>query len=110
MPEWPGGPPHSGSARSRPGHEIDEEVIEMIGHGYGLMGGFGFLWMIVFWIVIVAAVAFAVKLLIDATRSSRDRRQPPTDSAMEVLKRRYAAGEITKAQYEQVKKDLQHTP
>ncbi|MEK6943686.1 MAG: SHOCT domain-containing protein [Nanoarchaeota archaeon] len=68
--------------------------------GYGMMGfgmGFGFLFMILFW----GAVVWLVISLINTAQSSKK-----DDGALAILKKRYASGEITKKQYEEIKKEL----
>jgi putative membrane protein len=78
-------------------------------HGYGWMNGFGgTMWGIglLFWLVIIAAV---VLLVVWAVRSSgRYASTPPSQEpdALEIARRRYARGEISKEQFEQIKRDL----
>ena len=69
----------------------------MMGMGFGI-GGFG---MILGWIIILGVVALLIKFLWDP-----DRRGKATSSPMEILKNRYARGEISKMEYENMKKDL----
>ena len=73
--------------------------------GPGMMGGYGGAmgWMGIFWIVVVGLVIWAVSAAIRG--SSQDSSGHP-ESALEVLKRRYARGEINKAEYDEKKKDL----
>ncbi|MBM3172641.1 MAG: SHOCT domain-containing protein [Chloroflexi bacterium] len=64
--------------------------------GPGMMGGFGWGWfmpigMILFWGLVI----------LPSSGSSRE-----LDSALEVLKRRYARGEISKEEFEEKRKDL----
>jgi putative membrane protein len=64
---------------------------------------FGGGWMIIFWIGLIVGTFFLVKYLVDQNRSSStDKESTP----LEILKRRYASGEITKEEFEQKKKDL----
>lgn len=69
-------------------------------HGWG-MGG-GWLFMLLFWGLVVALIA---GLMI---RIAGKRRDPAShgESAMDILKKRYAKGEITREEYESVKKDI----
>ncbi len=70
--------------------------------GYGMMGfgfGFGWLFMIVFWGLVIWLVYELVnRTQLKTTHTSED--------SFEILKRRYAKGEITKKQYEKMKRDL----
>jgi len=60
----------------------------------------GFMW--VFWIAVLIGLFFLVKWI--AQQKSGD--QKPEDNALELLKKRYARGEIDKEEFEQKKKDL----
>ncbi len=71
------------------------------GQGFGM--GFGGLLMILFWVGVIAAVVWLISTLVRGGTQAPDTNDP---SAMEVLKRRYAQGEISKDEYEQKKKDL----
>ena len=82
------------------------------GYGYGMMGpgmmgGFGGFWfmpiiMIVFW----GLVIWGIVALVRGVSAGSTGPSAQTDSALEILKRRYARGEITKQEYEERKKDL----
>jgi putative membrane protein len=75
------------------------------GLGYGLGFGFGWLVMLVFWGLIIWAI---IALVRSAANNNVDRKdEHKTDNALEILKERYAKGEITKEDFERIKKDLQ---
>ena len=59
-----------------------------------------------FWIIIVAVIVWAV---IRLTPNNQNRQLPSVsgETPEDILKKRYAKGEITKEQFEQIKKDLQ---
>ncbi|OGP56343.1 MAG: hypothetical protein A2Y65_10390 [Deltaproteobacteria bacterium RBG_13_52_11] len=69
--------------------------------GYG-MGWFGGIFMIFFWIAVVIGIVFLIRWLVQSTRGGAG----SAESALEILKRRYAKGEIDKKEFEQKKKDL----
>ena len=78
------------------------------GHG-GMMaygGGWGMgIGMLLFWGVIVVAVIWLVAGLLPRTNQTcRPEGQP--DDALEILKKRYARGEIDKAEFEAKRRDL----
>lgn len=77
---------------------------KMYGYDHNIFG-FGGFWMIIFWILIIAALVFLIKLLV-GKGSSGNGNKIEGPSAMEILKRRYASGEISKEEFEQKKKDL----
>ena len=77
------------------------------GYGYGMMGGFGTMGLMgVFWIVVVGLIIWAVIAAGRGTSHLGGSGSGQTDSALEILKRRYARGDINKAEYEEKKKDL----
>ncbi len=77
----------------------------MFGYNHNMFG-FGGFWMIIFWIVIIVILVWLIKFLVGKSSSSENRDREDGASAMEILKRRYASGEISKAEFEQKKKDL----
>ena len=70
-------------------------------------GGMGVI-MILFWVAVIAAVIMVVSGVISGRHASDipDNRRLP--DALEILKQRYANGEIDQAQYQAMKRDLQH--
>ena len=69
-------------------------------HGWGMGGGWPF--MVLIWGLVIAAIVAAI---VTFTRRSggNDRSR---ESAMEILKKRYAKGELTKEEYDSMKKDI----
>ncbi len=82
------------------------------GYGYGMMGpgmmgGFGWMWLMpIFFIIFWGLVIWGIVALVRGLSGSRGSDSSKTDSALEVLKKRYARGEINKEEYEEKKKDL----
>jgi len=68
--------------------------------GWGWWMVFGGIWMVVFWGSIIALIVWGIGKLTE--RGSHPDKQTP----LEIAKERYARGEITKEQFEQIKKDL----
>ena len=66
----------------------------------GWAGGFG---MILIWIILIMLIVVLVKFLMTKTNGQREQKETP----LEILKRRYAKGEIDKVEYDEKKKDLQ---
>jgi len=71
--------------------------------GPGMMGGYGTMFLIPIVVIglIVWAVVTATRRTVDSDYASRS-----GESALEILKRRYARGEITKQEFEERKSDL----
>ncbi|MDP2709263.1 MAG: SHOCT domain-containing protein [bacterium] len=60
--------------------------------------------MIVWWLIIVAAIILLVRWVAGQSRGSSTRRGEKT--AEDILKERYARGDINKEEFEKMKKDL----
>jgi putative membrane protein len=76
----------------------------MMGGGYGGRG-YGGIFMIIFWIAVIVGIIFLVRWLVQSSGGGSHGAKSG-DSALEILKRRYAEGEIDKKEFEQKKKDL----
>lgn len=63
---------------------------------YPFMHGFGGIFMILFWVVLIVIVISLVKKNGPAGKETPE----------EILKKRYARGEISKEEFERMKKDL----
>ena len=75
--------------------------------GPGMMGGFSWMAIMpVLWIVVLGLVIWAVVAAVRGSSESRSSDSSKADSALEVLKKRYARGEINKEEYEEKKRDL----
>ena len=79
-----------------------------MGPGHFWWGGiWGFPWMMVMIVVIIVfCVFFGCRGLRRPGGWGYDHENPPAETPLEILKRRYAAGEITKEEFQQMKKDL----
>lgn len=70
-------------------------------HPYWGAWGIGMMFMmLVFWGLVIVALVFGIRWLITQGREAQ------TDSPLDILKRRYARGEIDKEEYEAKKQDL----
>lgn len=76
-------------------------------NGYGMMGGFGFggIFMILWWVILIAGVVALVRWLGSSASgtagSGGGHRQP-----LDILKERYARGEIDEQEYQKIKREL----
>ncbi len=67
--------------------------------GWG--AGMGWIWMILFWGLVAAAIVYIVQAL-----SRRAGRSGPEETPIDILKKRYAKGELTKEEFDRMKDDL----
>lgn len=63
--------------------------------------GFGWIFMVLFWVLVAAVVVYVVKLVAGGKGS-----EGTGTSALDILKKRYAKGEISKEEFERMKDDL----
>ncbi len=88
MMGWPGGPAVPGGG----------------GWGWGLAMALGGLATLAFWGAVIVGIVLVVRTLMGASGRSPG---PERDSALDVLKRRYAAGELTREQYDEMRRVLE---
>ena len=77
-------------------------VVVLLFSGGGMMGfgmGFGAIIMVLFW----GAIIWLVISLINA---GTNKSEETPESALDILKKRYARGEVTKEQYLEMEKEL----
>jgi len=68
---------------------------------WGVWGVGMMLMMLVFWGVVIIGIVLAIRWAVSQGRESR-----PTDAALDILRQRYARGDISKEEFETKKKDL----
>ncbi len=73
----------------------------MMDYGYGMMSGGWWIFGLVLWILIIIGIVLLIKYLWEHGGAKAEH-----ESALEVLKTRYAKGEISKEEFEEKKKDL----
>ncbi len=73
-----------------------------------MMLGFGIIWMLLFWGGLIALAVWLVGKLFPGQSQADDRslNQPVTGSAIDILNTRYARGELTTEQYQEMLKTL----
>ena len=75
----------------------------MGGTGYGSgMGIFGGLTMIIFWVVVIAGIVYFIQWILGQNQDTK----PKEDNSLNILKERFAKGEINKKEFEEMKKEL----
>lgn len=87
----------------------------MMRSNYGHMGwmgaGLGWIFMVIFWAVLIGAIFALVRGAFWRERNCCNNEpkkfETGRNEAMDVLKKRYAKGEISKEDWEKMKKDLE---
>ncbi|MBS3805878.1 MAG: SHOCT domain-containing protein [Bacteroidales bacterium] len=74
-------------------------MMQGIGHGMGIGMGWG-------WIIGLLLLVLVIWLVVRSTGQNASSANEPEETALDVLKKRYARGEISKEEYEEKKKDL----
>lgn len=79
-------------------------MMNMMNNGYGgwMMGGMGLL-SILFWALIIACVVLFVRWLSERNGGGKT---SPAESPLDILKKRYAKGEIDRETFEKMKQDM----
>ena len=73
--------------------------------GYGMAGfGFGGIFMLVWWGIIILGIVMLVKWVLTSLGAGGGR--SGSDKALEILKERYARGEIDEQEFEKKKQEL----
>lgn len=75
--------------------------MDMGNHGWGM--GAGLVFVVLFWVLAILAIAALVKWLLMAQAS----RAPPLRTALDILQERYARGEIGREEYLQKRNDME---
>jgi len=75
------------------------------GGGFGMLG-FGWIFMLLFWILVIAGIAVLAKWLAEQGQTSSESK-PEEKSALDILKGRNAKGKNDKKEFEEKKKGLE---
>ncbi len=71
-----------------------------LGMGYGF---FGWLMIFLFWVLVIAAVVLGVRWFID---QGKLKGSSVEETPLDILKKRYASGEIDKEEFETMRREL----
>lgn len=65
-------------------------------YGWGM--GFGWFFMVLFWILVILGIVYVVQAV-----AGRGKRSEKQETSLDILKKRYARGEITKEKRGEIK-------
>ncbi len=68
---------------------------------YGWRMGFGWILMVVFWVLLILGIVMLAKFI-----AGRGRPGATEESALDILRKRYARGEITAEEFKKMKDDI----
>ena len=74
----------------------------MMNFGFTPFSGFGWIIMILWWVLIIAGIVALIKWFMNQSSGNHGHEKSP----LEILKERYAKGEIDRKEFEDKKKDL----
>jgi putative membrane protein len=84
----------------------------MSGHMWGWDGGSG--WgiammtiMALFWLLVIVGIIYGISVLTRSGNDDRSRRDDDHEKPLNILRERYARGEISKEEFDQMRRDLE---
>ena len=75
-----------------------------MGHRGFMGGGMGFI-MIIFWVLLIGALVLLISVMPEGVSGSRQERNE-ANKPLDILKQRYARGEINRAEYDRMRREL----
>jgi putative membrane protein len=80
------------------------KLMHWSNYGWGMGFGFGWFLMALFWILVILGIIYLIKAIAGGRKW-----EEKEDTALEILKKRYAKGEVNKEEFEKIKNDLMKT-
>ena len=78
--------------------------VDMHAENYGWGMGFWWSFMVLFWLLVIICIVYITTLII-----GRSKKTGTEESAMDIVKKRNAQGEITREEFEKIREDLTKT-
>lgn len=80
----------------------------MMGFNFGVSSLWMTVLMTLFWVLVIAAVVWLLSAVLPRTNRDSGQSLPPAqNSALDIVKQRYARGEINKEQFEEMRRSLE---
>ena len=77
----------------------------MFGHEGGMMFGGLFMW--VFWVILLALIVVIIRAVLTGITRDKNNKQLQKDTPLDILKTRYARGEIDDEEFERHRRQLE---
>ncbi|MEW6108837.1 MAG: SHOCT domain-containing protein [Nitrospirota bacterium] len=74
-------------------------------YGWGWGMGFGWFIMMFFWVLVIIGVIYLIKVIGGSERKGTT--GTTSDSPLDILRKRYAKGEINKEEFDRIKEDIE---
>ena len=68
--------------------------------------GWWMLWGSILWVVFIVAIVLVTARLSGDGRRADNTGQPPPEAPLDIARRRYASGELSREEFEQIRRDL----
>lgn len=78
----------------------------MDGWGWGWTWGMGMIHGLLWWVLVILGIVVLARLLARESGAAAAQPGPAPETALEILQKRYARGEIGKAEFEEKRRDL----
>lgn len=82
-------------------------MMEMMNNEHGSMMASMWFFSILFWVLIIAGVVFITRWFLERSQDKKEGSGLNKETALDILKKRYARGEIDQETFEQMKKDIE---
>ena len=70
-------------------------------YGWGWGMGFGWFFMVIFWVLVILGIVYLIKVI-----TGIGKKEEKEETAIDILNKRYAKGEISKEEFDRMKEDL----
>ena len=78
-------------------------------YGWGMGFGLGWFSMIIFWVLLILGIVYLVKIIAGSPKKGDKEGTDKEGTAIDILKKRYAKGEISKEEFDKIKDDIAKT-
>jgi putative membrane protein len=77
------------------------------GRGWGHMMGYGGFGGIFVWLILILIAGAIIYFIVNGSKGTKNSADSTRETPIEILKRRYAGGEISKEEFDRLKRDIE---